>query len=396
MKEKLEIIEEISMNYSTGNRVLDSRKCLTYIDEFEQKLNGTQKVISLVSFTALMDHYINEIEKNWLTEIRIKYNFEKGNPIHFTKLRKIAQNVKYNKDGLENTSAGWNDDYIISRANSLIDYERRDFKNNVRGKARKEFVEEYKVWILFRKELDNQIGQLDFEKLQRFYEDILLVIKNSNFKILCTRVIHDTKALHRIRFNSEQIRSPHVIAFSEHLDLLCFYLKHGFLTDEEIKSNGELYSGSFSTKLRWDGDDGFDQRHDYRLLFNKVISLGTTHYQSETVRKCIDEIRFVNKHEIGYYDDLDKQSLVSHIGCDIADFIAYFVGKYSVKDEIIKKELVQGITEDEAEQIFLNSVTFRIGDRVFSPYEEVLKEKIIITNEYRSVQVIKECHYNIL
>ena len=396
MNEKLEIINDICMNYSAGNRVLDSRKCLTYIDEFEQKLNGTQKVISLVSFTALMDHYINEIEKNWLTEIRIKYNFEKGSPIHFTKLRKIAQNVKYNKDGIENTSAGWNDDYVISRANSLIDYERREFKNNVKGKSRKEFVEEYKVWILFRKESDNGIGSLDFDQLKNFYEDILLIIKNSNFKILCTSVIHYTKALHRIRFNSEQIRSPHVIAFSEHLDLLCFYLKHGFRTDEEIKNNGELYSGSFSTKLRWDGDDGFDQRHDYRLLFNKVISLGTTHYQSETVRKCIDEIRFVNKHEIGYYDDLEKQSLVSHIGCDIADFIAYFVGKYSIKDEIIKKELIQGITEDEAEQIFLDSVTFRIGDRVFSPYEEVLKEKIIITNEYRSVQVIKECHYNIL
>ena len=43
--------------------MLDSRKCLTYIDEFEQKLNGTQKVISLVSFTALMDHYINKIER---------------------------------------------------------------------------------------------------------------------------------------------------------------------------------------------------------------------------------------------------------------------------------------------------------------------------------------------
>lgn len=396
MREKLEIIEDICMNYSTGNRVLDSRKCLTYIDEFEQKLNGTQKVISLVSFTSLMDHYINKIEKNWLKEIRIKYNFGKGNPIHFTKLRKIAQNIKYDKDGIETTSAGWNDDYIISRANSLINYEDKQFKAKIKEKARKDFVEEYKVWILFRKESENGIGKLDFEKLKEFYEDILLVIKNSNFKILCTSVIHDTKALHRIRFNSEQIKSPHVIAFSEHLDLLCFYLKHGFLTDEEIKSNGELYSGSFSTKLRWDGDDGFNQRHDYRLLFNKVISLGTTHYQSETVRKCIDEIRFVNKHEIGYYDNLEKQSLVSHVGCDIADFIAYFVGKYSVKDEIIKKEINEGKTEEESEQIFLDSVTFEIGDRLFSPYEEVLKDKIIVTDEYRSVQVIKECHYNIL
>ena len=173
MKEKLEIIEEICMNYGTGNGVLDSRKCLTYIDEFEQKLNGTQKVISLVSFTALMDQYINEIEKNWLKEIRINYNFEKGNPIHFTKLRKIAQNVKYNKDGSETTSAGWNDDYIISRADSLINYEANKFKDKVKERSRKEFVEEYKVWILIRKESENGIGKLDFGKLQEFYEDIL-------------------------------------------------------------------------------------------------------------------------------------------------------------------------------------------------------------------------------
>lgn len=269
--------------------------------------------------------------------LSIKFSYPLSKNVHFTKLRKIAQTVKYNKNGKETISNGWNDDYITYRADSLIDFEKNQFKEKVKEKSRKEFVEEYKVWILFRKELDNQIGKLDFEKLQKFYEDILLVIKNSDFKILCTSVLHDTKALHRIRFNSEQIKSPHVIAFAEHLDLLCFYLKHGFLTDEKIESNAPLYSGSFSTKLRWDGDDGFNQRHDYRLLFNKVISLGTTHYQSETVRKCIDEIRFVNKHEIGYYDDLDKQSLVSHIGCDIADFIAYFVGKYSVKDEIIKK-----------------------------------------------------------
>lgn len=121
MNEKLKIIKDICMNYNTGNRVLDSRKCLTYIDEFEQKLSGNQKAISLVSFTSLMDHYINQIEKNWLKKIRIQYNFEKGNPIHFTKLRKIAQNVKYNKDGIETTSAGWNDDYIIFKANNLID-----------------------------------------------------------------------------------------------------------------------------------------------------------------------------------------------------------------------------------------------------------------------------------
>lgn len=338
-----------------------------------------------------MDHYINNIEKNWLENIRNEYGFEKGTPIHFTKLRKIAQLVKYHKNGQEFISEGWNDEYVIFKANRLIDLERGEFKSNVKSGVRREFVEEYRIWKLFRNDSD---GKIDVIKLQQFYENIIKVIKQAEFNILCTSVVYDTKSLHKVRFMAEQIKSPHVIAFSEHLDLLCFYLKHGFISEDELRESAELYAEGFSTKLRWDGDDGFNQRHDYRLLFNKVVSMGTTHYQSNTVRKCLDEIRFVNKHEIGYYDDIQKQSLVSHIGCDIADFIAYYVGKYSIKNEIIKMKMNQGKTEEQAEMEFIESVTFKIGNKNFNPYEETLKDKIIINDKYTSIQVIKECHYN--
>lgn len=396
MNKQLKIIDEICKNYSIAASEFDIRKCLTYLDELEQSLTGNKKVVSLVSFTALMQHYIDTIEKDWLINIRNKYGFDKGTPIHFTNIRKIAQIVKYYKDGNQKTNIGWNDEYVIFKGEGIIDFEKGEFKEKPRLAIRKDFIEEYKIWKLFRIDSGINKGELDFIKLQQFYEDILEVIRKSEISVLCTSVLYDSKALHKERFKKEQIKTPHVIAFSEHLDLLVFYLKHGFLSDEDLKKDSKLYSGSFSTKLRWDGDDGFNQKHDYRLLFNKVVSLGTSHFQSDVVRKCLDEIRFVNKREIGYYDNLEKQNLVSHIGCDIADFIAYYVGKYSVKNLIIEMEVSKGKTKEEAEEIFTKSVTFKIGDRVFNPYEEAIKEKIISNNEYTSVQIIKECHYNIL
>lgn len=388
---KINIIDEIcSINNTTKEEIsFDSNKCLTYIDEFEQKLGENKRNISLVSITALKEHYIKIIEKEWLINIRNKYNFKMGTAIHFTKIRRISQIVKYKDQmGNEMESVGWNDDYILYRADSLIDYENKEFKRNVKSKAKREFIDEYKIWSLFRKVDDNQLGVLDIEKLKSFYEDIFKIIKTAKFDILCTSVLFDNLATHRNskQFNSEQVKSPYIIAFGEHLDLLCFYLKNGFI------NSGDQLPGR-STKLRWDGDDGFNPRNDYRLMFNRVITNGTTHYQSNTVRKCLDEIRFVNKSEIGYYDNLENQSIVSHIGCDMADFIAYFIGKFSIKDEIINMEIKKGLSLEDAEKKFMDSVTFKIGDRVFSPYEEILKEKILKNNYYTSIQVIKECHY---
>lgn len=389
--DKINVIDEIcsKLNRTEEETGFDSNKCLTYIDEFEQQLGANKRVTSLVSITALKDHYIDFIEKEWLINVRNKYDFKMGTAIHFTKIRRISQTVKYkDQENNEKESVGWNDDYILYRADSLINYDNKEFKAKVKAKDKREFQDEYKIWNLFRKVDDNQLGILDTEKLKSFYEDIFRVIKSARFDILCTSLLYDNSATHRKskQFNGEQVKSPYTIAFGEHLDLLCFYLKQGFVnSDEQLAGR--------STKLRWDGDDGFNPRSDYRLLFNKVIANGTTHYQSNTVRKCLDEIRFVNKTEIGYYDDLENQSIVSHIGCDMADFIAYFIGKFSIKDEIIKLEMSKGLSSECAEAKFMESVTFKIGDRVFSPYKEILKEKTLKNDSYTSVQVIKECHY---
>lgn len=384
---KMTIIQEICSTNYLENNDFNVNKCLTYLDEFDQKLEGTKKTSSLVSITSLRNDYINNLEKKWLLTIREQYGFTKGNPIHFTKVRKISQTVTYtDSDENQKTSIGWNDEYVLFRANSLIDFDTKRFKQDIKPRSKKDFIEEYKVWCLFRKTTSPNIGSLDIEKLKNFYNDIFLIIKEANFDILCTTIMYDTGALHKINAFANQCTSPHTIAFGEHLDLLCFYLKNGFSSSGTAKS--------LSTKLRWDGDDGFNQKSDYRLLFNKVISLRTTHYQAETVRKCLDEIRFINKSEIGFYDNIENQKIISHIGCDIADFITYFVGKHSIKDELIKFYKNKGFSPEESLCEFEKTVTFKIGDRVFSPYDEILKEKILTNMGYTSIQIFNECHYN--
>lgn len=385
MIDRNKILNNICLSKPNQKNVFNANKCLTYIDEFDQKINENKNATSLVSLTFFMDHYIEDIEKKWIQNVRIKYGFKMGEPIHFTKVRRISQTVKYtDKDGKFQSSVGWNDEYINYRANSLIDFEKEQFKNNISFKSQKNFIEEYKVWNLFRKVNDNGVGILDTDKLISFYKDIFSIIREAKFNILCTTILYNTSAYHKKIVIPEQVKSPYAIAFGEHLDLLCFYLRNGF----KIQENKNL-----STKLRWDGDDGFNPRSDYRLLFNKVISLGTTHFQSETVRKCLDEIRFVNKSEIGYFDNLDNQTIVSHIGCDMADFIAYFIGRESMKTHIIDTYQTKDTSLREIE--FENSVSFKIGDEIFSPYKDILKDKILKTSAYSSIQIFNECHYSI-
>ena len=101
--DKINIIDEIcsKLNRTEEETGFDSNKCLTYIDEFEQQLGANKRVTSLVSITALKDHYIDFIEKEWLINVRNKYDFKMGTAIHFTKIRRISQIVKY-KDHMGN------------------------------------------------------------------------------------------------------------------------------------------------------------------------------------------------------------------------------------------------------------------------------------------------------
>lgn len=391
--QKIEIIDDICNNYIAPNSHFDVRKCLTYLDEFEQNFNSSKRAVCLVSITFLKNEYINFTEKRWLEDIRNKYGFKKGYPIHFTTLRDICREVSYPLNGSIVTTQGWNDDYVLFKASKLFNYETKQFQDKIPASTQKKFIDSYHIWKLFRKLNEYNHYVLDIEKLQNFYDDIYNIIRDSNFNILCTGILYDLSSQTRGIFNKNQLKNPYINAFTHHLDLLCFYLNHGFYSADEKNSLGDLYKHHFSSKLRWDGDDGFNMKSDYRSVFNQCMVQGTPLYQPEIVRGCLEEIRFINKAEIGYYDDLTNQRLVSHIGCDLADFIAYYIGKHSLKTHIINDLTENGMSTSEAENKYQNSISFKLGDRIFSPYNDILHEKILSSDSASSIQLIPECAY---
>ncbi|KOC49516.1 hypothetical protein [Clostridium botulinum] len=374
---------------NTSKNDFNKRKCITYMDEFEFILKDNIRTINLVSFSALKDDYINDLEPKWLS-IRKKYNFPKGTPIHFTSLRGIFSNVIYTTSDGKNVSCDcWNEEFIRYKLNELKSF-----------KELKKFYEMYSMFEIFSKVNESGLKIIDKEKLINFYEDICECIENSNITILCTSYCYDSK-IHYKKYktiHSNNLKSPYFITFFEHLNLLSFYLKHGHLLPEEKESN-PIYKAHFTSKLRCDGDDGFNNKDDYRLAFNEAVTLGTRLFKGNVIRDTIDEIRFVNKLEIGYNND--SPNIVSHIGCDIADFIAYYVGMHILKPTFLKVEhiknnklsIAQQLSPEEIADSFENKVTFQINSTLFNPFEMCMKNKIINKNGFYSTQFIKENNF---
>ncbi|MCY6355966.1 hypothetical protein [Clostridium sp. ZS2-4] len=413
--EKKEIFKELDKFVyikTTGDKEQEKRKCLTYVDEHEKNINNKLRAISIVSFTALKNTYINELETKWI-KLRKDNKIPKGVPIHFTSLRTIMNKINYkNSLGEEVESLGWNEEYVLkkykyfkhkaTKGYTLDDSDK--IKENLLGDRQfRNFIEQYELWKSFNKTNENGFKILDLYKVNNFFKDLLDILNSTKMNILCTSFIYDKNANHKKEhvINKNNYKTPYQIALMEHLNLLCFYLRHGYMTKADIKKD-LLYHKHFTTKLRCDGDDGFSSRKIYRTTFNESITSGTKQFSGDAVRDTIDEIRFINKSEIGYYsEDNEKFNIISHIGCDIADFISYYVSMYNIKSLLIKEYTNEGLTtgltnveaKKEAEEKFINEVAFSINEDTYMPYEQVLKHKIINMNGYKTTQLISDCNF---
>lgn len=397
--DKLDVLTNLC---TTGDKEFNKRKCLTYVDEFEKNISKNLRAVCIVSFTSLKDNYIEYFEIEWL-KLRSYYNIPNGVPIHFTSLRSICNKIDYtDSNGSKKESVGWNHEYVIKKYEYFKDLAEKGGKKLEDIKDFRKFLEQYSLWKCFSKVDSNGIKSLDFEILNNFYKELLVILSEANIKILCTTFLYDVNANHKKRGKSNY-KAPYCMAFLDHLNLLCFYLKHAYMTDYELKSNS-LYSKHFTTKLRCDADDGYSNRNDYRLSFNEAMTSGTRQFSGDAIRDTIDEIRFINKKEIGYQSDNKdmKQNIISHVGCDIIDFIAYYVGMYSIKghlvDSYINEFLKDGAVDKKeasglAEKKFLQSVTLNLNNNEYDIYNNVLKNKIIHMNNYKTVQIISDCNF---
>ena len=363
----------------------EKRKCITYIDEFEFALvKGELITKHIVSFTAIKNEYIESLEKDWI-DIRNRYGFEKSEPIHFTSLREVSKIQSYfDESGNEIICNGWNQDYIENIYEGKI--KALEEKKN---KEYRKFIENYLTWKKFRK-LSNNKYILDTNRLKEFYESIINCIKKSKIVILCTSYLENQNNLYKkgkiSTIDKSALKSPYYVAFLEHLNLITFYLRHGYLTNEQRKAKRSLYNKNFITKLRCDGDDGFNSKNDYRLAFNKAVTAGTKEFYGQSVLSVIDEIRFINKTKIG--------GDIAHAGCDIIDFLASYVGMNSIKEDFIGVEIKREKTKEQAEEDFNERTTFEINGVKFDPFEECIKEKILNENGYLGIQKIKDSNFS--
>lgn len=241
--------------------------CISYLDESKIVDNGMQHY-TIASMTARKVDYIQNIEVEWAT-LRNTYNIPDGQVLHFTDIKYLLNpNPKANRP--------YNPDLVAIFGDGS--------------------------------------GNIDYCKLNNFFNDILSTISNLPFVVQITGFKSNPR--HNIRQHGNRdfksfIYFPPYIALREHLDLMAVYLLdlHHSANTRYNKRNKCI------TKLRYDGDVGLEERDDLKEAYHHSITLGTKHFKPEIIKTLFDEIRFIGKQEVA------QTGPITHAGSEIIDFI---------------------------------------------------------------------------
>lgn len=252
--------------------------CISYIDE--SKILNTEQTRSIdkytiVSVTANRDDYIQVIEPKWKV-LRVKHGIPNGQVIHFTDIRHLLVPGK----SIETYKSEWLE--IFSKTNSPVSTD------------------------------------IDYEKIHNFFCDVVNFIEFNSFVIHATGIRYDRQGIIRNISNNyfrKATYQPPYYAFREHLNLMALYLMN-------LDTGNFQHSKFRSTKLRYDGDLGLGEKADLREAFNHCIALGTRHFRPTFIKEIFDEIRFINKDEVG------GPTEISHAGNEITDFITTIISRY--------------------------------------------------------------------
>lgn len=272
----------------------EKRLCISYLDEVDAFI-CEYYLKAMVSFTALKEDYIKNIEQEWKA-FREAFNIPSGVCLHFSDIKFLLskQTEKYNP--------------------------------------------------IFYNIFKDASGSVDYGKMHSFYIELLKFIDKNNFVLQATGIKSAKKlqkVLPRIEMNSIMYQ-----LFSEHLDRVVFYMVD--LTIEEYRRSEQAIhtSGNFNklknlepsyyfTKLRYDGSYVLTERNDYRNAFSHCIADGTKHFSSNVIKEVFDNLNFVAKREVGLSKsccnpcDID---VISHAGAEIVDFAALYIGRSIWKD----------------------------------------------------------------
>lgn len=304
-----------------GKQNFEKNLFITYSDEISIYSCSVASMNAIASMIARKNIYINKIEKQWI-ELRRKYNVPDGVYLHFTEIKALLNNRIHDK---------WN----INMKNIF-------FSNN----------------------------ELDEEKLFNFYSDILEIIKQNEFDLIITTYKIYKDSFYDAKYNN----SNWCILFKDHLDDIADYAVNTYFNKSKRKIE-------FQTKLRYDGDFGLSTKGDLREAYSHCISCGTKKYNPKLIKNVFDELRFINKSEVGFCSTCSNNcnnKLIAHSGSEIIDFITFYAGKYLGKSDMIEDQMKSlRITKLKAESMYEKSTTIRIGTKEIKPID-VIKSKIFV------------------
>lgn len=261
---------------------------MTYIDEvinYEFK-SVSQK--SIVSLTIHKKDYIEKLENDW-SILRKKYCVPDGVCLHFTDIKALLDNNRFNEQKEKNTV----------------------------------------FYQIFQKD-----GQLDTQKLYNFYQDILKIIESNNFKILIKNIRFTKPSPNEKKLFEKCLNKDWYISLKVHLDYLADYFFEKSLQEFKDSTKKHPKFKILKTKLRYDGDFGLTSKTQFRDAYAHAITTGTTNFNSEFISECFDSLKFIDKQQVGTYSYCEAchTAPVSHAGNELLDFIAFFASNNEVRD----------------------------------------------------------------
>lgn len=302
---------------------------IIYTDESINFSSPDCNSYSMSSIIAPYNYYVDKIEPNW-NILRSKYNIPDGVCLHFTDIKALL-NPKYIHRAINERN--------LSMENIF-------YKNN----------------------------QLDQALLHNFYNDVLNFIKTNEFVVVTSNLTEPKSQKFHSCIQKKHVNSTWYILFKKHLDDLAEYaLREKYLTSE---SKGKPLK--FKGKIRYDGDYNLSNKNDIRDAFSHSITTGTTRFNSSIIRNCFDELRFINKTEVGFCSNCSSlpscsNKNFSHAGNEIIDFIAAYAGKSLVKTDYIKYHELSYPSEN-AEDSYKKATTLCVDNKVIEPINVISKK----------------------
>jgi hypothetical protein len=318
----------------------DKRLLITYLDEVRAYELGDYFYDAVVSMTATKENYISNIEKGWV-KIRTDNKVPDGVCLHFTDIKALLSAKYYNRP-LKERNIDMERIFCDSNSNVLPD------------------------------------------KLYQFYCDVLELIKKNKFVIQITGERYSKDPFFSNKKVKQYVTGTWYPIFRKHLDTMAYYLIKLAYDDYNgtIGANHNAKFNTYMAKLRYDGDFDLSVRNDFRNAFSHSISNGTIRFTADAVKACFDEVRFIDKSEIGFCVSCkDKDNCntkqICHAGNEIIDFITAYAARYIAKDTLIEDyKRVNGKSTEEAEQFYKDQTCIRIEGKPDIEIIDVIKEKI--------------------